>query len=81
MNYSKNFFFLLGSDITRSEENRNKLDTGNGTLILNSVQHSDSGYYECEAFNGIGNRLKKTIHVKVSGKVSIEKPLSQSHLY
>ena len=48
----------------------------NGTLILNSVQGSDSGRYECVAVNEVGN-VSIYIDVTVHGKdTSIIKPVS-----
>ncbi|KAL1425981.1 hypothetical protein MTO96_018689 [Rhipicephalus appendiculatus] len=39
--------------------------SGNGTLILRSTNKSDSGEYKCEARNGIGQPLQKTVTVTV----------------
>lgn len=49
---------------------KNKMEADNGTLIIASAGPANSGYYECEAYNGVGNHLKKIIEIKVSGKVS-----------
>lgn len=59
-----------GDDITQSEINRHKVISDNGSILITSAGHLDSGYYECDAFNGVGSRLKKIIQIKVSGKAS-----------
>lgn len=41
----------------------------NGTLTLENVKAHDSGQYECEANNGLGKPLKKSITLTVHGKV------------
>lgn len=63
------FISVSGVDITQSDVSRNKIETDNGTLMILSAGPADSGYYECEAYNGVGNHLKKIIEIKVSGKV------------
>lgn len=40
-----------------------------GSLILNKVEASMKGSYTCEADNGIGKPLMKTITVAVRGKL------------
>ncbi|KAL3196676.1 hypothetical protein MRX96_045141 [Rhipicephalus microplus] len=39
--------------------------SGNGTLIFRSTGKSDSGEYKCEASNGIGQPLQKTVTVTI----------------
>ena len=41
----------------------------NGTLTLNNIKAHDGGQYECEANNGLGKPLKKSITLTVHGKV------------
>ena len=39
-----------------------------GTLVINSIQKRDEGYYLCEADNQIGPTLSAVIYVNVQGK-------------
>ncbi|XP_049272553.1 hemicentin-1-like [Rhipicephalus sanguineus] len=47
----------------QSQEER--LQSSNGTLILTTTSRSDNGEYKCEASNGIGQSLQKTVTVTV----------------
>lgn len=39
----------------------------NGTVIIKSAELDHTGYYTCEAENGIGMPLTKTVIIKVRG--------------
>ncbi|KAL3180818.1 hypothetical protein MRX96_037235 [Rhipicephalus microplus] len=50
---------------TRNEAIEEREHSGNGTLIFRSTGKSDSGEYKCEASNGIGQPLQKTVTVTI----------------
>ncbi|XP_051262577.1 carcinoembryonic antigen-related cell adhesion molecule 1 isoform X3 [Dicentrarchus labrax] len=49
-----------------SADNTTVFDTGNTTLTLNPVQHSDNGNYQCQAFNYVSNMTSSPYTVKVN---------------
>lgn len=48
-----------------SADNTTVFNMGNKTIILNPVQHSDNGDYECQAFNYVSNRTSSPYTVEV----------------
>lgn len=53
-----------------SNENKSVKAHNNGTLTLTNIKAHDGGQYECEANNGLGKPLKKSITLTVHGKVA-----------
>ncbi|GIY67339.1 down syndrome cell adhesion molecule [Caerostris darwini] len=53
---------------THLVNNRHYRLEGNGSLTILNVQNDDSGYYQCQVSNGIGEGLKKTVSVSIKGK-------------
>ncbi|KAI3361186.1 hypothetical protein L3Q82_013382 [Scortum barcoo] len=49
-----------------SADNTTNFDTGNKTLILYAVQHSDNGNYQCLAFNSVSNITSSPYTVEVN---------------
>uniref|UniRef100_UPI003AACB362 hemicentin-1-like n=1 Tax=Centroberyx gerrardi TaxID=166262 RepID=UPI003AACB362 len=49
-----------------STNNAIVLDMDNKTLTLNSVQHSDNGYYLCQALNAVSNKTSSPYRVHVN---------------
>uniref|UniRef100_A0A182NQ64 Down syndrome cell adhesion molecule-like protein Dscam2 n=1 Tax=Anopheles dirus TaxID=7168 RepID=A0A182NQ64_9DIPT len=47
----------------------------NNSLSINYATSPDAGYYMCEAANGIGNSLKKIIHIDVNEAVHFDTPV------
>uniref|UniRef100_A0A1S4GPA3 Uncharacterized protein n=1 Tax=Anopheles gambiae TaxID=7165 RepID=A0A1S4GPA3_ANOGA len=47
----------------------------NNSLSINYATSPDAGYYMCEAANGIGNSLKKIIHIDVNEAVHFDSPV------
>lgn len=39
----------------------------NGSLMIRDINEEDSGFYLCQANNGVGSGLSKVIQVKVHG--------------
>ncbi|KAI1289785.1 Down syndrome cell adhesion molecule-like protein 1 -like protein [Halotydeus destructor] len=52
---------------TLKQSRRAMLSTGNN-LKLNGVSANDAGMYECVAFNGVDQELRKTVKVSVNGE-------------
>ncbi|XP_054724329.1 cell adhesion molecule DSCAM-like [Uloborus diversus] len=42
----------------------------NGSLTILSVQNEDSGSYQCQVSNGIGEGLQKTVSLSIKGKTA-----------
>lgn len=53
-----------------SDSSRNIYVSTTGSLILNKVEAAMKGTYSCEADNGFGTPLKKSISVSVRGKLT-----------
>lgn len=51
-----------------SADNTTVFDISNKTMILNPVQQSDDGDYQCEAFNYVSNMISSRYTVKVNCK-------------
>ncbi|XP_015254129.1 PREDICTED: carcinoembryonic antigen-related cell adhesion molecule 5-like isoform X3 [Cyprinodon variegatus] len=47
-------------------DNRTVFEMDNSTLILNPVQHSDGGVYDCHVFNDVSNMTSSPFEVKVN---------------
>lgn len=47
--------------------NTNRTLLANQSLIISPVDMSDQGYYQCEAFNGIGTSINALISLQVHG--------------
>ncbi|GIY09020.1 down syndrome cell adhesion molecule [Caerostris extrusa] len=60
---------------THLVNNRHYRLEGNGSLTILNVQNDDSGYYQCQVSNGIGEGLKKTVSVSIKGKRVATTPL------
>ena len=41
----------------------------NGSLTILNVQNEDSGLYQCQVSNGIGEGLKKTVSISIKGMI------------
>lgn len=52
------------------DSSRNIYVSTTGSLIINKVEAAMKGAYSCEADNGFGTPLKKTISVLVRGKLT-----------
>ncbi|GFV44139.1 down syndrome cell adhesion molecule homolog [Trichonephila clavipes] len=53
----------------------------NGSLTIINVQNEDSGYYECQVSNGIGEGLKKTVSVSIKGKMVANSTLEEHFIH
>lgn len=42
--------------------------SGNGSVLIRTVDPSHEGHYTCQASNGIGSGLSKVIFLRVNGK-------------
>ncbi len=51
-----------------STDNTTYFGMDNKTLILNPVQHSDNGNYQCQAFNSVSNMTSSPYTVDVNCK-------------
>lgn len=51
-----------------STDNTTVFKNGNKTLILNPVQHSDNGAYQCQVFNGSSNITSSIYKVEINCK-------------
>lgn len=56
-----------GSEIS-TDSSRSVYVSSTGSLILSKVEASMKGSYVCEANNGFGKSLKKTVLISVRGK-------------
>lgn len=43
-------------------------DMNNKTMTFDPVQHSDNGYYQCQAFNAVSNMTSSPYHLEVNCK-------------